>query len=548
MRITVMTLVAVFLCASIPIRAMAQVACIVTGVSGHAVLLRDQSPAVNVTKFRKLIVGDRIDLGQDARVRLTYLSGDVAEDWSGPAKLRVAAQEANDETGTATPARTRLGIGSLGVTDSELLRDQRELVSGQFRVRGMDADATLGASGEQALTALRERCDAIRAMSPQGDGAADVVYLAGLEKLGQHAEIVKHLRGLSGKDADPAREGRLRVAVLDFEALGESARNQALGRVVSEMLTSALGKTGAFDLVERKQLESLLGEMEIGPNPNSGLVAEKIGSLAQADASLCGTVTALPGGIRIDARIIGVSDGRILSAQDAKASVAAGSLEAAVTSLAARFAAAGPEGVRHSHPAGEGAPRAFRFGVLARRGEEDVLLPISDGASLRSGDQYKISFTPDRDAHVYIFQVDSAGQLYMLHPAREFLGTAVENANPVRKGRDYVLPAPDKAYVLDDQAGRERIYLVVRDAPDARLETLRQSLASAETRQDAVASAAAQKEILDSFQTRGIALLAKDAKGDAGGGSGGNAFTLLGQRLNAMCGDCAQVMEFSHLP
>jgi TolB-like protein len=548
MRITVMTLVVVFLSAGIPTPVMAQVACIVTGVSGHAVLVREQAPDVNVTKFRKFVVGDRIELGQSAKLRLTYLDQDTAEDWMGPARLLVAAQGAMDETGAATPVRASLGIGSLGVTDSELLRDQRELVSGQFRVRGVENDAALDYSGEQGLKALREKCDALRAMSPEGDGTADIVYLAGLEKLGQKAEMARHLRGLAGKNPGIAQEGRPRLAVLDFETLGDPSRYKDLGRAVSEMLTSALGKTGAFDLVERKHLESLLGEMEIGPTPNSGLVAEKIGNLAQADASLCGTVTALQGGIRIDARIISVSDGRIVAARDAKASGSAGSLEAAVASLAARFAADGPAGLRRANAVAAGPTSLFQFGVTARRGGQEALIPISDGASLRSGDQYKIFFTPDRDAHVYVFQADSAGQLYMLHPSREFLGTRMDNANPVQKGREYVLPAPDKAYVLDDQVGRERIYLVVRDMPDASLDTLCQSLASAETRQDAVASASAQKEILNNFQTRGIALLAKDAKGDAGADSGSNAFTLLGQRINAMCSDCAQIMEFSHLP
>ena len=93
-------------------------------------------------------------------------------------------------------------------------------------------------------------------------------------------------------------------------------------------------------------------------------------------------------------------------------------------------------------------------------------------AWLHTGDHYKITFTPDKDAYVYIFQADSSGQMFQLFPMEDLKGVRVDNFNPVRTGQQVVLPAPDKAFRLDDKTGTERIYFIASVQPNAEIEAL----------------------------------------------------------------------------
>ncbi|WP_176629295.1 hypothetical protein [Desulfolutivibrio sulfodismutans] len=181
----------------VPAGAHAQVACLASDVSGEVALGRGPSARVKLTKYRKIVEGDLILLMPGSRVRLTYLPMDMAEDWIGPATLRASSKGAVDEAAGTSPVVTSLGARRLGIEDSTILRDQRELVSGQFRVRSASRDEPLDARGLRALDDLRALCQHLRAVSPSGDGTAVIVYLAGLERLGQKAEMARILREVS---------------------------------------------------------------------------------------------------------------------------------------------------------------------------------------------------------------------------------------------------------------------------------------------------------------------------------------------------------------
>jgi TolB-like protein len=109
--------------------------------------------------------------------------------------------------------------------------------------------------------------------------------------------------------------GLIKMAILQFDSLNVESKDDNKGRMVSEFMTTAAVNMGVFDIVEREQLRKIVDEMEFGKNSqNYSSLAQKIGTLAGAEYVLCGSITAYKGSIRVDARLIKVSDGTIQAA------------------------------------------------------------------------------------------------------------------------------------------------------------------------------------------------------------------------------------------
>ena len=121
-------------------------------------------------------------------------------------------------------------------------------------------------------------------------------------------------------------------------------------------------------------------------------------------------------------------------------------------------------------------PLSFDINYVYRKGGVGELRTIKNGDTLKSGDHYKIVFTPDKDCYVYIFQVDSSGQLFQLFPMESFRGVRVNQFNLVKQGKKYVLPSQDKAFVLDKKVGIERLYFIASHEQNKECQSPRQSL------------------------------------------------------------------------
>lgn len=319
----------------------------------------------------------------------------------------------------------------------------------------------------------------------------------------------------------------LTVAVLDLEG--------SQGHTVSEMLATAMAARKSFKLVERKRLKAVLDEMEFGAQAVSGGVAQQIGTLTGADAVLTGSVAHIGGALRIDARLALVRDGSVVAAAGTGAGPGERSLARAVESVAADLEAA----LKKTGPA----PFAFTLLAMAPGGAPRA---VAQGGTMRSGEHYKITFTPDRDCHVYIFQMDSAGRLFQLFPMDSFGGTPVKQFNPVRKGVPYVLPGPDKAFVLDRQTGPERIYCAVSDGQSPKLEALYAEVEKARRDNAPARERQGQARLKGELATRGLAAVTPDAKAQTAWEPGGEPFALMTGRLSQACRDCVHVLEFKH--
>lgn len=152
-----------------------------------------------------------------------------------------------------------------------------------------------------------------------------------------------------------AQTKKLRVAVIDFEDKTDNAylyyrgRQQRPGEGMADMLTTALFKTGRYDVIERDKLAELLAEQDLGA---AGIVtpetAAEMGKILGADALVFGTVSEFgyrerdTGGVTrrlgvgvssataevaVDVRIVNSSTGQLLAADNVRASQSARGLK-----------------------------------------------------------------------------------------------------------------------------------------------------------------------------------------------------------------------------
>jgi S1-C subfamily serine protease len=82
---------------------------------------------------------------------------------------------------------------------------------------------------------------------------------------------------------------------------------------------------------------------------------------------------------------------------------------------------------------------------------------IEQQGVLQSGDEFQVSFNASQDAYVYLFIKDSKGEVGLLPKIRQ----------PMRviKDNKYVIPAKDDWFWLDENVGKETIYIIATENP-----------------------------------------------------------------------------------
>lgn len=104
------------------------------------------------------------------------------------------------------------------------------------------------------------------------------------------------------------------VAILYFDYTGKTAELEVLRKGLAQMLISDLSGSGAIRLVERDRIEEILAELKLQAStkidPQS---AVKMGKLLGARYLVLGNYFDLSGVLRVDARIIEVETGRVIT-------------------------------------------------------------------------------------------------------------------------------------------------------------------------------------------------------------------------------------------
>lgn len=103
-------------------------------------------------------------------------------------------------------------------------------------------------------------------------------------------------------------------------------------------------------------------------------------------------------------------------------------------------------------------------------GENKQVLPLQDGATLKSGDRVGVGFRSESDCYVYILWWDSRGVVGRLFPNPQL----TEGTGEVKAGKTYWLPSKEgeRWYVLDNNAGEETIYFMASRAKNPKIEEL----------------------------------------------------------------------------
>jgi len=186
---------------------------------------------------------------------------------------------------------------------------------------------------------------------------------------------------------------------------------------------------------------------------------------------------------------------------------------------------------------------------LTRPAQSDTFRTFTDTDTLTSGDLYKIMIRPEADGYLYIFQVDASGAIQRLFPMAEYNGLRLNNINPVRRGTTYFLPAANKAFQLDDNHGKDAIYVFASRLPRPDIEELSSQLAKAQASENAAASKAAEARLYALFKSRDLPL--EPAHGQSGApkysfSQDGGSFESVAGYLKNICADCVHVLEFNH--
>lgn len=124
----------------------------------------------------------------------------------------------------------------------------------------------------------------------------------------------------SFKQSQAADYRKIKIAVLDFQQNG-AFDSADVGKIVAEWLTTSLVETGRFDVIERRLLQQIVEEQKMG---KSGLVdpgsASRLGRLLGVKTIVSGTVQSYEGTYEVNARLINVETGSIITAEKITAS------------------------------------------------------------------------------------------------------------------------------------------------------------------------------------------------------------------------------------
>jgi hypothetical protein len=108
----------------------------------------------------------------------------------------------------------------------------------------------------------------------------------------------------------------------------------------------------------------------------------------------------------------------------------------------------------------------YAFGQRASAGAWEEIV-VRDGATMRSGDQFRLVISPSADCFAYVVSLNADGSTSVLFPH-----AAIGADNRLRAGERYEIPDGLNWFTLDDSTGVETLYLLADYDPVHDLESL----------------------------------------------------------------------------
>ena len=110
---------------------------------------------------------------------------------------------------------------------------------------------------------------------------------------------------------------KTKIAVLDFELIGDKLETTGMGAILSEWFITSIVKSGRFDVVERAMLQKIISEQKLS---STGLIDEnsatELGKILGVKVIITGSVLKIKDSIEINSRVISVESGSIIAAEN----------------------------------------------------------------------------------------------------------------------------------------------------------------------------------------------------------------------------------------
>jgi hypothetical protein len=239
-------------------------------------------------------------------------------------------------------------------------------------------------------------------------------------------------------------------------------------------------------LTDRQHLNAVLGERDLQLSMlSTSEAAKRTGELTGADLLLVGTITEGGQSILISARLLSAASGQPIAISHTQTMPLA-DLRPLLWYV--------------RRPAGENAsgelpPLSLRCEFVSPEGTGETAL--ADGATVVSGQRFKVRVQPNSDCYLYVLLYDSEGRASVLFPHGK-----IGLANDVRGGVSYEIPEGSKWYWFDNTPGTEVFYIVACYTPLKDLDLLLVKMQQAGEQQ--LQAANATREHIDKVITRGM--------------------------------------------
>lgn len=113
-------------------------------------------------------------------------------------------------------------------------------------------------------------------------------------------------------------------------------------------------------------------------------------------------------------------------------------------------------------------PLGLRYSIL-KRGDNNQFTEVDPDFTFKSGDRVRFQVKTNTTGYLYIVMQGSSGSWRLLFPSQEVAG----GSNLVQPGELRTVPAGDRGqFVFDEQAGTEKLFVVLTRQPEPDLDKL----------------------------------------------------------------------------
>jgi hypothetical protein len=118
-------------------------------------------------------------------------------------------------------------------------------------------------------------------------------------------------------------------------------------------------------------------------------------------------------------------------------------------------------------------PLGLRYSFLRNAGGDEYR-EVDPDTVFHSGDRIRVAVQSNDEGYLYIVMKGTSGSWKVLFPSAEI----ADGSNRVASGRQTLIPPPPGRFAFDEQAGEERLFIVLSRHPEPSLEQLIYSLGS----------------------------------------------------------------------